>query len=208
MQEIVPGVFHWTAFRDTIGMDVHSYYHEPSGTVLDPMVPLEGLEAFAGRRVERVVLTNRHHYRDADAYRERFGVSVHCHEAGLQELGAGREVQGFAFGDELAPGVRALEVGVLTPEETAIHLDGGGGALAFADAVIRGDHGELGFVPDGLLGDDPAAIRAGLREAFERLAREEAFDALLLAHGEPMRHAGRSALLTFAQAPTAGGPPG
>jgi hypothetical protein len=198
MQEIVPGVFHWTAFRDTIGMDVHSYYHEPSGTVLDPMVPLEGLEAFAGRRVERVVLTNRHHYRDADAYRERFGVSMHCHEAGLQDLGAGREVQGFAFGDELAPGVRALEVGVLTPEETAIHLDGGGGALAFADAVIRGDHGELGFVPDGLLGDDPAAIRAGLRDAFERLAREEAFDALLLAHGEPIPHGARAALRAFA----------
>jgi hypothetical protein len=207
MEEILPGVFHWTAFRDTIGTDVHSYYHEPSGTVLDPMVPLAGLEAFDGRRVERVVLTNRHHYRQADAFRERFGASVHCHEAGLHAFSADAGVAGFAFGDELAAGVRALEVGVLTPEETAIHLAGGGGALAFADAVIRGDHGELGFVPDELLGDDPLAIRAGLREAFGRLAREEEFDGLLMAHGEPLRAAGRSALLTFAQAPTAGAPP-
>jgi hypothetical protein len=209
MEQLLPGLLHWTAFRDTIGTDVHSYYHEPSGTVLDPMIPPEGLDdAFAGRRVERVVLTNRHHYRDADAFRDRFGATVRCQEAGLHEFDASQDVEGFAFGDELAPGVRALEVGVLTPEETAVHLAGGGGALAFADAVVRGRHGELGFVSDRLLGDDPRAIRAGLRAAFARLAREEEFDALLMAHGEPLRAAGRSALLTFAEAPTAGAPPG
>lgn len=199
MQAIVPGTYHWTAFRDTIGTDVHSYYHEPSGTVLDPMVPREGLEAFDGRRVERIVLTNRHHYRQADAYRDRFGATVHCHEAGLHQFDAAQDVHGFAFGDELAPGVHALEVGVLTPEETAIHLDGGGGALAFADALTRGDDGELGFVPDSLLGDDPAAVRAGLRTAFARLVDEAGFEALLLAHGEPVRQGARPALLSFAR---------
>jgi hypothetical protein len=209
MEEIAPGVLHWTAYRDTIGADVHSYYDLTSGTVLDPMVPLQGLEAFDERPVSRVVLTNRHHYRHADAFRERFGVPVLCHEAGLHEFADGREVEGFAFGDELAPGVRALEVGVLTPEETAIHFEaGGGGALAFADCVVRGPQGELGFVPDWLLGDDPPAIKEGLRAAFRRLAEEEEFDALLLAHGEPMRTGGRSALLTFGSAPTAGAPPG
>jgi hypothetical protein len=206
MEQILLGVWHWTAFRDTIGADVHSYWHEPSGTVLDPMVPLEGLEAFDGRRVERLVLTNRHHYRQADAYRERFGCEVRAHEAGLHDLPG--HVEGFAFGDELAPGVHALEVGVLCPEETAVHLDGGGGALAFADSVVRGRHGELGFVQDALLGDDAAAIKDGLRHAFARLARAQDFEALLMAHGEPLRNAGRSALLTFAEAPTAGAPPG
>jgi hypothetical protein len=206
MEEIAPGILHWTAFRDTIGADVHSYYDVVSGTVLDPMVPLAGLDAFGERPVNRIVLTNRHHYRQADEFRERFGCPVLCHEAGLHEFEDGREVEGFAFGDELAPGVRAHEVGVLTPEETAVHFEAG--ALAFADAVIRGRHGELGFVPDSLLGDDPQAIKAGLRAAFERLAGELEFDALLLAHGEPMRQSGRSALRTFAIAPTAGGPPG
>jgi hypothetical protein len=207
MEEILPGLWHWTAFRDTIGQDVHSHLHEPSGTVLDPMVPPGGLDELGGRRVERIVLTNRHHFRHADEYRERFGCEVLAHEAGLHDLPD--HVRGFAFGDELAPGVRALEVGVLTPEETAVHLAGdGGAALAFADCVIRGRHGELGFVPDGLLGDDPQAVKEGLRAAFSRLAREEEFDALLMAHGEPVRRAGRSALLTFAEAPTAGGPPG
>jgi hypothetical protein len=198
MEAIVPGVYHWTAFRDTIGTDVHSYYHEPSGTVLDPMVPPEGLDAFDGRPVERIVLTNRHHYRHADAFRERFGATVHCHEAGLHAFGGDQDVRGFAFGDALAPGVRALEVGVLTPEETAIALDGGGGALAFADALIRGGDGRLGFVPDSLLGDDPAAIRDGLRAAFARLAGQAEFAALLLAHGAPLAGDARAALLEVA----------
>ena len=147
--------------------------------------------------MHRIVLTNRHHYRQADEFRARFGCAVLCHEAGLHEFADGREVEGFAFGDELAHGVRAKEVGVLTPEETAVHFEGGG-ALAFADAVIRGDDGGLGFVPDGLLGDDPQAIKAGLRDAFARLAGELDFDALLLAHGEPMRQGARSALRAFA----------
>jgi glyoxylase-like metal-dependent hydrolase (beta-lactamase superfamily II) len=210
MEAILPGVLHWTAYRDTIRHDVHSYYHEPSGTVLDPMVPLQGLdEGFAGRDVQRIVLTNRHHYRQADAFRERFGCPVLCHEAGLHAFEPG-EVEGFAFGDELAPGVRALEVGVITPEETAVLLDGGdgGAALALADCVIRGPLGELGFVPDELLGEDPAAVREGLRAALDRIVAQQRFDALLLAHGEPMHATGRSALMTFAQAPTAGAPPG
>jgi hypothetical protein len=198
MDEILPGLLHWTAFRDTIGTDVHSCLHAASGTVLDPMVPPEGFDAFGDHPIRRVVLTNRHHYRDADAFRERFGASVHCHEAGLHEFGPGQDVQGFAFGDELAPGVTALEVGVLTPEETAIHLDGGGGALAFADAVTRGRDGAFAFFRDSLLGDDPEAVRAGLRDAFARLAREREFTALLLAHAEPVRDGARERLAAFA----------
>jgi hypothetical protein len=198
MDEIQPGLLHWTAFRDTIGQDVHSYFHVPSGTLLDPMEPIEGLDALGGSP-QRIVLTNRHHYRDSD----RFGCPVLCHEAGLHEFDGG--VEGFAWGDELAPGVVAHEVGVLCPEETAVQI---GDALAFADAIVRGRHGELGFVPDFLLGDDPLEIRRGLRERFHALAETVEFDALLLAHGEPITTGARSALRTFADAPTAGGPPG
>jgi hypothetical protein len=188
MEQIQPGLLHWTAYRETIGEDVHSYFHADSGTLIDPMVPPEGIEAIGGEP-QRIVLTNRHHYRDSD----RFGCPVLCHEAGLHEFDGG--VEGFAFGDKLAPGVHALEVGVLTPEETALHV---GDALAFADCVVRDGDGELGFVPDYLLGDDPEAIRAGLRAAFRRLCDEVEFEALLMAHGDPIAHGGRAALRTFA----------
>jgi hypothetical protein len=208
MEELQAGLLHWTAYHEGIGQDVHSAFHVPSGTLIDPMVPLGGIEAVerAGRP-ERIVLTSRHHYRHSDRFREAFGCPVLCHEAGLHEFDDGREVEGYAFGDELADGIRALEVGVLTPEETALHIAAGNGALALADAAVRGRHGELRFVSDPLLGDDPPAIRDGLRAAFRRLCDEAEFDTLLLAHGDPIQHGGRSALRTFADAPTAGGPP-
>jgi hypothetical protein len=210
MDDIGDGLFHWTAYRDTIGRDVHSHFHAASGTLFDPMEPAEGLGCFqrTGRRPERIVLSNRHHWRHCDRYVDAFGVPVHCHEAGLHQFADGREVRGFAWGDELASGVVAHEVGVLCPEETALWIDAGDGALLFADSVIRGAHGELAFVPDFLLGDDAQAVREGLRAAFSRLCADVEFDTLLMAHGAPVATGGRSMLRTFAEAPTAGAPPG
>jgi hypothetical protein len=209
MDEIQPGLLHWTAFHDGIRQDVHSHFHVPSGTLIDPMVPLDGLEAVerAGRP-QRIALTNRHHYRHSARFQEAFGCTVLCNEKGLHEFADSREVEGFAFGDELAPEVTALEIGVLCPEETALLLGTGDRAVALADAAIRGRRGDLAFVPDGLLGDDPRAIKAGLRAAFRRVCEEHEFTSLLLAHGAPIAAGGRSALMTFAQAPTAGAPPG
>src|SRR5829696_8370245 len=106
MEEIAPGIFHWKAKHPKIGIEVSSYYLADSGTVLDPMVPPdEGLDWFEGREPRRIVLTNRHHYREADRYRERFDVPVSCNEVGLHEFEGGPQVDGFAVGDEVAPGV-------------------------------------------------------------------------------------------------------
>ena len=119
-----------------------------------------------------------------------------CNEAGLHEFGPDRPVSGFAFGDELAPGVTAIEVGAICPEETCLHIDVGDGMLAFADALIRYEDLPR-FVSDGLLGDDPEEVKAGLREAFERLL-ELHFADLLFAHGDPLLGEGRQALVTLA----------
>src|SRR4051794_9397939 len=114
MQELLPGIYHWTAFHEGIGFDVSSYYVEGSGTLIDPMLPPEGLDWFGERRrPQRVLLTCRHHYRQSDRFAERFGIAVHCNEAGLHEFEGGRAVDGFRPGDTLAAGIRALEVNVL-----------------------------------------------------------------------------------------------
>src|SRR5687768_10254366 len=123
MDELQPGLFHWTAWRDTIGAVVHSYWARDAGAVIDPLLPQAGIDAFADAPPSRVLLTNRHHYRHADRFVVAYGATVHCHEAGLHEFaGTKREVEGFAWGDEVAPGMFTREVGVLTPEETALHV--------------------------------------------------------------------------------------
>jgi len=197
VNEILPGVWHWTALHEKIGFDVSSYFVERAAALIDPMLPPDGVEAFRGREPEVILLTNRHHYRHSDRFTEAFGCPVLCHEAGLHEFEGGPPVQGFAFGDDVANGVLALEVGALTPEETAFHVDAGAGALSFGDAVVNITGSGLGFVPDEYIGDDPEAVKEGLRESFRRLLAHD-FAALLVGHGGPMPTGGKAALIQFA----------
>jgi hypothetical protein len=193
MDQLAPGLIDYRAFHRGIGLTVHSHYVVEAGILIDPMAPDGELPG----KPRLAALTNRHHLRHAPD----FGCPIRCHEAGLHEFaGSGVQVDGFAWRDELAPGVRAVEVGVLCPEESALHVDVGDGFLAFADAIIREDDGQLTFVSDGLLGDDPVAIRAGLLDAFTRLLDEEDFDGLLLAHGAPTPSGGRAELEAFVAA--------
>lgn len=202
MDEIAPGVYDWTTFHEQIRQPVHSHYLTDTGIVLDPREPEEGLDWFAAHGPPtRIVLTNRHHLRHSAAFAARFGCQVLAHEAGLWDLPE-EGITPFSFGDELAPGVVAHEVGVLCPEETAIHQtprDGRPGVLALADCVVRWD-GALGFVPDFLLGDDPEAVKRGLADRLLVLCDELDFEVLLLGHGAPAASGARDELRAFAAA--------
>ena len=48
--------------------------------------------------------------------------------------------------------------------------------------MIRNGDGELAFVPDSLMGDDPEGVRRGVTAALRALLDHD-FDALLFAHG-------------------------
>ena len=198
IREVLPGVHHWTAIHPKIGLPVDSYYLEPAGVILDPMVPREGLEWFEGREPpSQVVLTNRHHLRHSERYAETFDCPIRCSDAGLHEFEQGPTVEGFAFGDELAPGITAHKLGAICPDDTALHVrTAGGDALAFADGVTRPRGGGLAFVPGFLMGDDPAAVRTELRASLHRLLDLD-FDNLLFAHGEPLIGGGKTALREF-----------
>lgn len=199
MEEIVPGVWHWTAYHEGIRQGVHSHFLAGPRALLDPMLPDEGLDWFdRDRRPDRILLTNRHHYRHSGRFADAFGCPVLVAETGLHEFEGGPDVEGFSFGDEVAPGVMALEVGAICPDETALHY-ADGGVLAVADGVVR-TGGELRFVSDYLLGDDPEDIKEGLRTAYGRLCERHEFDTLTLAHGEPIVGSGREALRAFAAA--------
>jgi hypothetical protein len=196
MEEILPGVWHWTEEHPTIHMEVSSHWVPAAGAVIDPLEPPDaGMEPFRRQPPDRVLLSNRHHLRHADHFANEFGCVIECSKPGLHEFEDGPEVEGFDFGKEVAPGIQALEVGAICPDETALHIRDAR-ALVIADGIMRYG-GEMRFVSDFLLGDDPEAVKAGLREAYSRLLDRD-FDNLLFAHGDPLAGGGKEALRRFA----------
>lgn len=197
--EIAPGLLHWSAVHPNHGMTVSSYGLRDAGVLLNPLLPDGGQRPLGSRDVEAVVLTNRHHLRDAQRVADR-PVPIHAPEAGLSDLqDVEPPVRGYRDGDALPGGLVAHEVGSLSPDEFAVHAPGLR-ALAVADGVMRDGEGPLSSFPDGLLGDDPQAVRRGLGEAYARLADELDFDHLLLAHGAPVVGDGRARLAEYAAA--------
>ena len=69
MQELTPGIRHWSALHPKIEIEVSSYWLPDLGVLLDPIAVPDEVEG-----VEEILLTNRHHVRDAFEARERFGV--------------------------------------------------------------------------------------------------------------------------------------
>lgn len=199
MQELAPGIWHWTSTHPRFGIVIHSYHLPEERVALDPQADddvLARLEELGPP--EHVLLTNRHHYRSSGVLAERFGAVVHCVREGLHEFDEGRQVEPFDFGDELPGGIVAYRVGAICPDETALHVPARA-ALALADGAIRPEPGgPLGFVPDRFM-DEPEETKRGLRAAYGRLADELAFEHLLLAHGEPFVGDGREALRAFAR---------
>jgi hypothetical protein len=169
---------------------------EGSGTLIDPLVPDEGIKWFDDRGIERVVLSNRHHLRHAELFADRYGCPILCHEAGMHEFAGGPEVEAYAPGDRLAPDVLALEMDAICPDDSVLAIDAGGAeALLFADSIIN--YGEVGFVPDGLIGENPDEVKRQVRARAAELCEREP-DHLLFAHGDPVIGEGSGVLRSFA----------
>ena len=200
MKEILPGVWHWTTEHESWKIPIQSCFLPDlgGGVLIDPRVPDEGLDWFREHgEPAHAILTNRHHYRHSGKFRAAFGTVIHCHSAGMHEFTKGEEVEAFEHGETLPGGIEALEVGVLCPEETAALIPLEGGILALGDGVIRYG-GELRFVSDEHLGDDPPAVKRGLRASLARhLGRD--FRHLIFAHGEPITGEGKKRLRAFVE---------
>jgi hypothetical protein len=189
MDEVIPGILHWTAKHPNIGIDVSSYLLTDSGTALDPLLG----EGERPEGIERAVLTVRHHIRSTPD----LGVPVFVHRSGLYEFeGSDIEVHGYDAGDEIVPGVRVLPFGRICPDDAVLHLAVGPGALAFGDGIIQYDG--ITHPPDQYIGDDPEAIKADIVEGLVPLLDED-FDVLLFAHGEPVPSGGKQMLREFVE---------
>ena len=196
VRELLPGLLHWTTFHEAIGVRVSSYYVEPAATLVDPRVPEDGVDAFAGRpRPQQIVLTSGLHVRHADRFAEAFGCVVRASPQARDRLGGALDAELYTDGDEVAPGITTIHVGRICPDEYALHIDVAEGALVFADA-LHSYGNEIGFFSDELLGDEPAVVKAGLADALRGLLSRD-FEHLLFAHGEPVIGGGKAALRAF-----------
>jgi hypothetical protein len=197
MEEILPGVHHWTARHPRIGVEVSSHWLAQDGVAIDPLLPPGGVEALPGPTTA-VLLSNRHHYRHAG----EFDVPVHASRPGMHEFSPEQDVQPFDFGDRLPGGVVAVELGGICADDTALYLPEQR-AVLFADGLVDGrahsSGAGIGWVPDALM-DDPAETKAALLDGYRRILDELDFDHVLMAHGLPLIGDGREQLQALVDA--------
>jgi hypothetical protein len=185
------GIRHWSAWHRGIGRDVSSYWFPDLGILLDPLAVPDDIDG-----VGEVVLSNRHHRRDAFEAAKRFGAPVRVPRAGLHEFRDDEPVEPYDFGEPFAGGaITAHQVTEYWPDDCALHI-APARALAIADTVVN--YGDLRFVSDDLFGDDPEAEKTDIKATLGRLAEELDFEHLLLAHGPPIPDQGRERLRKFA----------
>lgn len=199
MNEILPGIWHWATPRASIGgKPVSSYWIDEGGVAIDPLVPEDaGLDWFAARPTppSAVVLSCRHHYRDSGDFNDRFGCTIQAPRSGMQEFTSGEPVTAYDPGDVLPGGLVAVEVGVLSPDDSALYLPDRK-VLWLADAAVRSmtdPASKLGWVIDVLM-DDPPETKRRLLERLSEILDEYDFEHLMLGHGLPLVGDGRAQL--------------
>jgi hypothetical protein len=191
MHEIAPGIHHWTAKHPNLGIDVSSYWLPDLGVLLDPLAVPDDVEG-----VTEIVLSNRHHKRDAFEAAERFGVAVRAPRVGMHEFDEDDPVEPYDFEEPLAGGaITPYQVTELWADDCVLHIPSLD-ALAIADTVVD-YRNRLDFVPDQFM-DDPAAEKEGIVDGLARLSEKLEFEHLLLAHGPPIPGVGRQHLREFA----------
>jgi hypothetical protein len=193
MQQIAPGIVHWTANHPKHGLEVSSYWLADLKVLLDPLAVPGEVED-----VDLIVLSNRHHRRGMLEAHERFGAPIRAPRVGLHEFEEGDPVDPYDFEEPLAGGaITPYQVTELWPDDCVLHIPPAS-ALAVADTVVHyGD--DLDFVPDDYM-DDPDAERRGIRQGLAGLVERLDFQHLLLAHGTPIPGEGRKRLQEFASA--------
>jgi hypothetical protein len=190
VQEITRGIQHWTAVHPNLGMEVSSYWLPDLQVLLDPLaVPAEVED------VREILLTNRHHKRDAFAARERFGATLRVPQEGMHDFSPDDPVEPYEFGEPLAGGaITPYQVTELWPDDGVLHIPGLN-ALAIADTVVN-DNLQLEFVPERYMGD-PAEEKPAIVEGLTQLIAELDFQHALFAHGPPIPGTGRARLQEF-----------
>jgi glyoxylase-like metal-dependent hydrolase (beta-lactamase superfamily II) len=203
MREIINGVFTWGGAYPDMPWDLNGYaIRLDDGAILvDPPSPAAAdcpkLDAL--QPIQKIVVTNRDHDREAQQFRERYRSPV---------VAGADEARGFASlkidemvreGDLLPGGLRVIGLPGKSPGEIGLYFDPlrntishqVGGIVLLGDALIGHPPGHLRFVPEHKL-DDPVQLKKSLRKL---LSLE--FEVLLLCDGQSLLTGGRQKVEEF-----------
>jgi hypothetical protein len=191
MEELTPGIRHWSGRHPNIGWEVSSYWLPGLKVLLDPLHVPDEVD-----QIDEIILSNRHHKRSAFEARERFDAVLRIPRTGMHDYSPDDPVEPYEYGEPLVGGaITAHLVTELWPDDGVLHIPSLE-ALEIADTVMHyGD--ELSLVPENLMGDDPEADREGILGGLRRLSAELDFKHLLFAHGTPIANEGHERLDAF-----------
>ena len=196
LEEVVPGVFHWSAANPRIGgtqSASHAVRTESGETVLIDPIRLvdEALDRLAP--VTAIVLTAATHQRASWRYRKVFGAAVFLpkgsratEETPDEQYGAGDVLPGPLEAVH-TPGPEDPHYALLRRETPSV---------LFCPDLVQVENDELALVP-GEYQDDPDEARRSI----ERLL-ELPFEVLCLDHGSPLTNDPKTALRTLLAEPT------
>lgn len=191
MREILPGIYQWAWHSPEKNIDFNGHYITADGdaVLIDP--PPFGDDDVA--QIKRfgtpptIVITNRHHGRQAAACRDLFRSTLLV--PALDAPFFTMTIDGtYSPGDRLPCGFLAVAVAdSKSPGETALyHPDRK--LILIGDALIGKPSGELSFLPQAMFADMSRA-RAGIRSL---LALD--FDTVLVGDGESIFKGAKSAM--------------
>jgi glyoxylase-like metal-dependent hydrolase (beta-lactamase superfamily II) len=203
MRELFNGIFTWGSVYPDRPWDLNGYALKLDGAtlLLDPPQPeaAEWPNLDALQPIGKIILTNRDHTRDAEAFRARFHASVAACVDELSQFASLKIDETFRDGDLLWGGLRVIHLPGKSPGEVGFYIEpahhkgalAAGGIMLLGDALIGHPPGQLGLIPPAKL-DNPALLKQSLRKLLNY-----DFQVLLLCDGQPVLSHAKSKVAAF-----------
>jgi glyoxylase-like metal-dependent hydrolase (beta-lactamase superfamily II) len=194
MREVLPGVFEWSWMSPEKQMNFngHIVVSENQRIMIDPPAMSPESEAKMPQGgITLIVITNRDHVRETEAFRKQFGAKVLVPEpdASATEIPFDGTFKG---GDALTSELHVISVkDGKTPGESALYLERGGGVMILGDALIGHPPGQLHLLPPEKFAD-VAKARHGIRRI-----NYLPFFAVLVGDGKSVLKNGSETVLRF-----------
>jgi glyoxylase-like metal-dependent hydrolase (beta-lactamase superfamily II) len=203
MREILPGIFMWGSTYADRPWDLNGYAIrlDECTVIIDPPAPEEDdWRTFdALKSIEKIVLTNRDHTRDAELFRTRYGAGLVAGTHEVKQLAPLTIDEAVSEGDLIAGALRVIHLPGKSPGEIGLYVEPAyhvvskeaGGILLLGDAIIGHPAGSLGLIPEHKL-DNPSKLKQSLNKVLEY-----EFSVLLLCDGQPVWSGGKPKVTEF-----------